>query len=1071
MESIIAKLMVPDNAVIQQGTAELKEAFKSPSAIPELCSVMTTSQVIQTRQYAALLLRKKLAKSAMWSNNLSVQDRSAIKVGCMEALIHEPDMSVKHSIVQLMGVLAKHELPQGSWPELLRFLFQCFESKDASERQLGMFMTSVLSETAPEAMKVHLRDLVKMFHRALMDDSDAQLGFYACQSMTHLVSHVGTDEVAIFQPLVPQVINMIKRLILVDEDKACQAMEIFDELFESEVAIVAPHIKPIVELCLAISSEDNLDDSLRVKAISFLGRLVRMKKKAIVKHKLHGPIISTLFPIMCKMAPDLDDDEDEFNDAESSNSPTVCASQTLDVMAINLPPEKFMAALLSHVQPALQSSDPGLLKGAFYSLAVCVEGCSENIRSKYLVNFLHCIDMGIKHQVPVVRNAALYALGQFSEYLQPEISKYAVNIVPVLLGYIDMAYVGMKEENKSAPSGFDRVFYALGIFCENLEEKLVPFLDELMKRLLLLLNSNFDTHVKELAISGIGSAANAVKAGIVPYFQDIMVPLKSHLTPDQDDDDHQQELLTQSMDTLGSLARAVGPASFAPKLAEECCMLGIELMDKHNDPDVRKCVYSLFASVAFVVKQEMASVMPKIVAAMLVSVSSKEGISLEYKDDSLLPLEHISDEDDISLDDTEALNDLEQVKTINVENAYMEEKEEAVGALKELCVHTGIAFVQYLDSCMDMIWPLLEFPDEDIRKASVEAVTQFIVAYYKQGNEEAFTKAVVQLIPKLSLMIKDDEEVNVVCVCLEMMAELLKQCKRGVTGIQGHPEEIVQCVHRVMKSDCACMDSDDSNEDEEAEQDEVLFEYAGEILPNLGQAMDPLSFSPYFAGLLPQLLRKTKKHCTVAEKSFAAGSLAECMEPLAGCLDPFVSHLMPVYFTLSRDDDDDVRNNAVYGLGELALHGGPSMFQHFQQILHNLSHLLGIEKCPRVIDQVVGAVCRLVLANKTIVPLNDVLPVVLNQLPLKEDLEEYLVVFKCVLLLYGDGNDHVKKEMAKIVDIGIKLVASNSEYDKEQIQPVVIGTLRQYANDWPNEMQAILQAQDQETAAKITSMM
>ena len=56
--------------------------------------------------------------------------------------------------------------------------------------------------------------------------------------------------------------------------------------------------------------------------------------------------------------------------------------------------------------------------GAFYSLAVVAEGCSENIMRKYLVDFLKCIDAGIQHQSPVVRNSALYALGQFSEYLQ-----------------------------------------------------------------------------------------------------------------------------------------------------------------------------------------------------------------------------------------------------------------------------------------------------------------------------------------------------------------------------------------------------------------------------------------------------------------------------------------------------------------------------------------------------------------------------------------------------------------------------------------------------------------------------
>ena len=36
------------------------------------------------------------------------------------------------------------------------------------------------------------------------------------------------------------------------QDKACDAMEIFDELVESEVSIVTPHLKALIEFCLQV---------------------------------------------------------------------------------------------------------------------------------------------------------------------------------------------------------------------------------------------------------------------------------------------------------------------------------------------------------------------------------------------------------------------------------------------------------------------------------------------------------------------------------------------------------------------------------------------------------------------------------------------------------------------------------------------------------------------------------------------------------------------------------------------------------------------------------------------------
>ncbi len=576
------------------------------------------------------------------------------------------------------------------------------------------------------------------------------------------------------------------------------------------------------------------------------------------------------------------------------------------------------------------------------------------------------LDSGIKHQTPLVRNAALYALGQFSEYMQPDISDYANDILPVLIHYLDSACAQMQNNpSKKAPLGLDRVFYALQIYCENLEKKLVPFLPELMNRLLAMASpqQNFAVSVKQLAISGIGSVANAVKGAMVEFFSQTIEPLKGYLQPQSNDDGIL--LLSQSMDTLSSLARAVGPTNFVPSLAEECCKLGIELMQHHDDPDVRKAAFNLFGAVAFVAKGNMGNILPGLVEQMLTAATSKDGISLELKDDDNagLPLEELSDDEedledvngDISLGTESSLAELEKIKSINVENAYKEEKETAIAMLKEMCVSCGPkTFMPFLPKCLDEIWLQMEYPHEDIRRESICAVARFTAAYYIEldqgvGDFNKFVECATKLIPIMCETIVKDESVDVVCSCLDMISELLKCCKKGLTEIPGVCDDIIQVMHNVVQSKCACMDSDvgggengadeDEDDDLEAEQDEALFEYASDILPSLGLALaDPAKFKTYFAGMLGHLLKKTKPKCTTAEKSFAAGSLAECMESLRGELEPFVSHIMPAFLKLVRDEDDDVRNNAVFGLGELVLHSGPVMYENYGNLLGNFSN-------------------------------------------------------------------------------------------------------------------------------------
>ncbi len=62
-------------------------------------------------------------------------------------------------------------------------------------------------------------------------------------------------------------------------------------------------------------------------------------------------------------------------------------------------------------------------------------------------------------------------------------------------------------------------------------------------------------------------------------------------------------------------------------------------------------------------------------------------------------------------------------------------------------------------------------------------------------------------VPKLCAVVREDEEASVVCTVLEELVHLLKECGQAVTCVQGHPEQVIQCVHLVMRSECKCMDA------------------------------------------------------------------------------------------------------------------------------------------------------------------------------------------------------------------------------------------------------------------------
>jgi len=386
----LGRLLVPDNAVIKAATEQLRVAFKQPEVIPELCRILAGSSSPQIRLYSTVLLRKKFKKPKKWTA-LKVEDRELIKNGCLTSILVEPEKLVSSGLCELIATLAKHEMETG-WPQLQELLMGKVESPEAKDRVLALRLLSVLAETAGAQMKKNLEDWLVLLRKTLQDGEE-EVCFLSILTLTHLVSQAGPGEGKVYQQIIPDVIKKIELLAKTNEEHATQALDIFDVLMEQDNGeIVVPHIKPIVELCLILSAEKSLDDPIRIKAVTFLGLLTKLKRKTIVKHKLYIPMIDVIFSIMAC-------DEEDENDCCSSNnnccgnddSTVPAARQALDILALSLPSDKYITTLLKHVEPALANPSPFSQRAALQALAVSADGCQDHIREKYLASFLQAL--------------------------------------------------------------------------------------------------------------------------------------------------------------------------------------------------------------------------------------------------------------------------------------------------------------------------------------------------------------------------------------------------------------------------------------------------------------------------------------------------------------------------------------------------------------------------------------------------------------------------------------------------------------------------------------------------------
>ncbi|KAG7455466.1 hypothetical protein MATL_G00257020 [Megalops atlanticus] len=1026
LERILSQLTQPDNAIIQQATAQMKLAFKDPAVIPALCAVMTSSQNPQVRQSAAVMLRMRVMKH--WKK-ISPDHRESLKAVVLQAFQQETEHMVRHSLSQLSAVLVKHETPD-RWPALLTLLNQSTKSDNPQDRQVGLLLLSKVVSSNPEPFKPYYRQLLELFGAVLQDVSNPSALYYCILTLTAITAYTGSEEMNLMRSLIPKLIVAMKHLIKADQDQASEAMEVFDELMESEVSIVVPHIAEIVHFCLEISADTSLSDSMRVKALSCIALLIRLKSKVVLKQKLLSPILQTVFPILSASPPpgqeDPEDQEKEGDDDdEDSETPKHFAAQVIDTLALHMPPEKLFHQLMPLTQACLASANPYERKGGLMCLAVLAEGCADHICTKMLSSVLQTVCRSLSDENQVVRSAALFTLGQFSEHLQPDISKYCSELMPLLLGYLS----GL---NHAKTGHITKAFYALENFLENLGAEIQPYLPTLMETMLAALTNSDNLRIKELAVSAIGAIANAAKEMLVPYFPPVIDSLKGFLT---DIREEVRSLQTQALDTLSVLARTVGKDVFSP-LAAECVQLGLNLADAVDDPDLRRCTYSLFSAVSTVSPECLTPHLTAITTIMLLSLRSTEGVTAHLEEDKQFVL--LDDEDDedeggdtVLDEDGENEGEDRDVAGFSVENAYIDEKEDACEALGELAFNTGVAFLPFLESSFQQVFELRDFPHEDVRRAAFGALGQFCRAQHKvwqenptEENHQALQKLLSVVLPSFLETVRQERERLVVMAVLEAMNAVVKSCQGEALQTPGRLQEICHAIRDVLKKKTVCQDGggDEGDDDEQqAEYDAMLQEMAGEGIPLLASAVPAETFYPFLNELLPLIMNKAKSTCTEAHRSFSLGTLAEILQSLVGVAGGrsvagrLSNRLLPVLAAGVRDSNAEVRNNSVFGLGSLAEAAGPVLTPDYPMMLSLFSSLMSKESDRRVIDNVCAALCRMIMSNTECVPLEQVFPALVSHLPLQEDMEENKTVFKCLTFLYSHNPSLVVSHMKPIV--------------------------------------------------------
>ncbi|XP_024026143.1 importin-4 isoform X2 [Morus notabilis] len=905
-------------------------------------------------------------------------------------------------------------------------------------RVLKKTIENSLTETIGNTFRPHFADLQALLLKCLQDETSNRVRVAALKAVGSFIefTHDG-DEVVKFREFIPSILNVSRQCLAAgEEDVAVIAFEIFDELIESPAPLLGESVKSIVQFSLEVSSSQNFESNTRHQAIQIISWLAKYKSASLKKHKLVVPILQVMCPLLAES-----NDRDEDDDL----APDRAAAEVIDTMAVNVPKHVF-SPVLEFSSLSSQNANPKYREASATALGVISEGCSEYMKDK-LEQVLDIVLGALRDPEQVVRGAASFAIGQFAEYLQPEIVSHYQSVLPCILSALEDASEEVKEKS----------YYALAAFCENMGEEILPFLERLMAKLLGALQ-NSARNLQETCMSAIGSVAVAAEQAFIPYAERVLELMKAFLVLTRDEDLRARARATE---LVGIIAMSVGRTGMEPILPQfmEAAISGFGL----EFSELREYTHGFFSNVAEILDDGFIQYLPHVVPLVFSSCNLDDGsaVDIDESDD-----ENVNNFGGVSSDDE--AHDEPRVRNISIRTGVLDEKAAATQALGLFALHTKGSYALYLEESFKILVKHSGYFHEDVRLQAIIGLKHILTAAREvfQNHNEGAAKANEMFDTVMNVYIKtmtEDDDKEVVAQACTSIADIIKDYGYGT--VEPYMPQLVDATVSLLREESACQltESDDDIDDDDTEHDEVLMDAVSDLLPVFAKSMGS-HFAPIFAKLFEPLMKFAKASRPPQDRTMVVACLAEVAQNMGAPIAGYVDRVMPLVLKELASSDPTNRRNAAFCVGELCRNGGDGTLKYYDGILRGLYPLFGeSEPDDAVRDNAAGAVARMIMVHPESIPLNQVLPVFLKVLPLKEDHEESMAVYTCVSTLVLSSNSQILSLVPELVNVFAQVVASPVETSEvkalvgraflhlislygQQMQPLLSGLPAAHAN-------------------------
>lgn len=976
------------------------------------------------RVFAAILLRRLIISN--WTDIQNSIQPQQLLLSCNELLnvlknSATGSKEIRDKLCHVIAALAKSYLNETSqlnqWTEFVQFLFELFRSPQLELRDAGYTIFSSNPEVLGQVN--NQTAYIEQVHQCFMD-SYSQKGkpesfSYSLIGATAglIVSNASNKEcIKKLSSFAIPIIEVFAQMT--DESIKEDTCQLLIEVAEEAPLSLRPAITQIMQHCVTIMTEsDGLKSDLRFSALEFVVSLIE-NAPVMVKKRAASYIKPIVLRILSFMA-SLEDDPDWYTSCtneKDEEEPDTIGESALDRISNALGGKVLLPILMEELTLMLRRSDWQSRHAALMAFSCAGEGCRDQLM-RVLDRIVNGILVFLSDPHPRVRHAACNAIGQMATDFTPEFEqKFHSQVIPALCRLlVDFSNIRVQAHSACAMINF---------FEECPQEILATYLDPITEHIELALSSYMTEgipkdetklFVVENIIVALSSVADSSAESFIKYYEKFMPCLKFVIKASTGNDEL-RTLRGKAIECVSLIGMAVGKEKFCADASDVMQLLLAtqtgELKLADDDPQL-SYMMAAWARICRILGSDFQTYLPFVMEPVLRAAALKVEIAL-LNDEDKAAIENSSDWESVSVQD----------QAVGIRTAGLEDKATACSMLVCYARELKHGFVDYVERTAEVLVPLLKFPfHDDVRCAASEAMPYLLESAKPKGNQLVLQlwNAIFENLLSAFDLESDSSILNQLMEslgsCIEVVGEESmtperydKLNKKLGERFKAHFEYLAEEMERRK-------DEDYETESECSEDDQDCLSGISSVLHSLFVVYKGF-WLVYFDHHVENILKLSMGDQTIpwSNKQTALCIWDDVIEYAGEMGLQYQKYYLPLLSNGVLDKNKEIRQAALYGIGQLAQQHGARFLEYFQSIIPTIVQMINHPEA-RTDDFImatengISSVGRILKYCPQIANYNEILKCWVEWLPIWEDEVEVPVVMEFLLQLIEQNNQTV----------------------------------------------------------------